>query len=212
MINIIFKSIPGKNPHTEIPGLQLKGNYGIFSFGQIPDLANLEFEKFQAAVIEPPELINFTDFLVANDNHELIGTIGLDGEVERHKLTAEELKGTINLFQLLLRKKVDNKFSDRFKATQMNVPLHESQTWEIQKKEAELFKSNPNAPLQLLPVLAETREVSLEKLVDLILNKVKSYTQAIGNLLGMQQNLRDKVKRATTLKELRKVEGEIEAS
>ncbi len=211
MISIIFKSVPGKNPHLEIPGLQLKGSYGMFSFGQIQDLANLEFEKFQAAVIEPPELLNFAEFLFANDDHEFIGTAGIDGEAARHKLTDEELESTIKLFKLVLRKKVENKFSDRFKATKMNVPSHESQTWEIQKKEAELFKSNPDAAIQLLPSLAETRGISLEQLVDSILRKAESYTQEIANLLGTQQKLKDKVKVAATLKELRKVENEIDA-
>ena len=212
MISIVFKSIAGKNPHTDIPGLQMVGHYDLYAFGRIQNLSDLEFEKFQAAVVDPPELIEFARFLYANDEHELLGSTKANGEVERHRLTNEELAGAVNLFKLVLRRKVDNKFSDRFKATAMNVAPHESQTWEIQKKEAELFKENPAAPLRFLPALAESRSVSLEELADKILEKTDRYNKEITQLLGSQQQLRDKIKAPATLRELRVLEKEIDAT
>ena len=211
MHTILFRPPPETNPHTEIPGLQMLGNYRELSIARVPDLSRVDFQKFQADVLEPPgvELFELIACLHADAKNTLRGSAA-DGDDAARVLEGDELERPIELLKTVLRKRAQLTFAERHRGTGVIAPPHETATWADQKREAEAFLANPDAVLGILPALADARGLPIEKLAKKILAKAARHAKRAGTLLGREQKIRDRIKAARNLKTLRAVEADLD--
>lgn len=211
MHTILFRPPPETNPHTEIPGLQMLGNYRELSLARVPDLSRLDFQKFQADVLDAPgaELCETIVCLHADAKNTLRGSIADGGDAAR-VLEGDELERTVDLLKTVLRKRAQLIFAELHRGTGVVAPPHETATWADQKREAEAFQADPDVALALLPALADARGLPLEKLSKKILAKAARHAKRAGKLLGREQKFRDRIKAARNLKALRAVEADLD--
>jgi hypothetical protein len=211
MTGIIFKGMTGQNPFIDIPRLQILANYGMINIATVESLSDFDNNKYRVTVINPPELTDYAKFLAADDENKMPFSMA-EGLTQGKILTDEEAVNTVLLFRIILNKKIEIKFDEKYKVAGFDTVFFESQTWQLQKTEAEMFKADSSAALTLLPILSAERGISIELLANKILAKAQEYTLFIAQLLGSMGVLKDKVKAASSLKDLRLVEAQIEAA
>jgi hypothetical protein len=212
MTDIILKSIRGANLNLDIIGFELKGVYKNISLGTIQDISNIDFQKYQASILEnglknglEDGLIDYVSNLNVSDNKKVIGTSAEPVTT----LSEDEFNKTIKLFKAIILKRVEFYYANLFRKMKIDAAEHEKQTWAVQKEEAEKWKQDNNADIQFLPALAEKRGISLEELATKILKKTDSFNKAMAELLGEQKSLTDKVKSVDSIENLRKIDNEL---
>ncbi len=205
MPDVILKSIRGVNLNLDIMGFDLKNVYRNVSLGTIADISNLNFEKYQASTLADG-LLAAVENLEVNSKNEIIGS---ESEVTR-KITNAELATVIQLFKIILYKRTEIKFTDISREQKRVVPLHERQSWTIQKEEAEKLVADNKADAPFLTELAKARDIDVMDLANSILEKVAKHNQGIAALMGKQKNMTDRIKACTTMHQLRTQEKEID--
>ena len=82
----------------------------------------------------------------------------------------------------------------------------EAQTWQLQKMELEAFRASSKAPTPLCDQIAKGRGITKEELMAKIEAKSGAYVTGVGALLGMKQNLEDKITNANDVNTLRGID------
>ncbi len=72
-------------------------------------------------------------------------------------------------------------------------PDRELLTFDQQKTEAEVYTSDPSAPVPLLAALAQARGIELADLAARVIAKSSAFSQASGSLIGQRQALEDRL-------------------
>lgn len=109
-----------------------------------------------------------------------------------------------------LIRKIANK-TDRLKdSILVGYPQAEIDSFYRQEKEALTKKSNPNAETPMLSSIALSRGVSLDVLVDKVLEKAELFASIMGGIIGQRQKFEDRTLSAETLEQLTDIEIEVD--
>lgn len=79
-----------------------------------------------------------------------------------------------------------------------------------QEKEARGWKADNSYETPMLTAIAENRKIHFELLVEKVIEKADFMAAIIGDIIGMQQGFEDRIKQATNVNALKKIENEIE--
>lgn len=78
--------------------------------------------------------------------------------------------------------------------------LHERETWHVQQREAEAWRATPNAAvIPMVTAMAANRGLTIDALVDKIMENVELFRTTSGQILGQQQALLDRIDAATDM-------------
>ncbi len=109
-----------------------------------------------------------------------------------------------------LIRKIANK-TDRLKdSILVGYPQAEIDSFYRQEKEALTKKANQNAETPMLSSIALSRGVSLDVLVDKVLEKAELFASIMGGIIGQRQKFEDRTLSAETLKQLTDIEIEVD--
>lgn len=109
-----------------------------------------------------------------------------------------------------LIRKIANK-TDRLKdSILVGYPQAEIDSFYRQEKEALTKKANPNAQTPMLSSIALSRGVSLDVLVDKVLEKAELFASIMGGIIGQRQKFEDRTLGAETLEQLTDIEIEVD--
>lgn len=82
----------------------------------------------------------------------------------------------------------------------------ERESWDTQLKEADTYTANNAAPTPLLTSMATARGITVSILVAKVYENANLYRAAIGEILGKQQELLDRVYAASTIEAVMEVD------
>lgn len=82
----------------------------------------------------------------------------------------------------------------------------ERESWDIQLKEADAYTANNATPTPLLLAMATARGITVADLVAKVYENANLYRAAIGEILGKQQGLLDRVYAASTIEAVMEVD------
>lgn len=109
-----------------------------------------------------------------------------------------------------LIRKIANK-TDRLKdSILVGYPQAEIDSFYRQEKEALTKKANPHAETPMLSSIALSRGVSLDVLVDKVLEKAELFASIMGEIIGQRQKFEDRALSAETLEQLTDIEIEVD--
>lgn len=109
-----------------------------------------------------------------------------------------------------LIRKIANK-TDRLKdSILVGYPQAEIDSFYRQEKEALTKKDNQNAETPMLSSIALSRGVSLDDLVDKVLEKAELFASIMGGIIGQRQKFEDRTLGAETLEQLTDIEIEVD--
>lgn len=109
-----------------------------------------------------------------------------------------------------LIRKIANK-TDRLKdSILVGYPQAEIDSFYRQEKEALTKKANQNAETPMLSSIALSRGVSLDDLVDKVLEKAELFASIMGGIIGQRQKFEDRALGAETLEQLTDIEIEVD--
>ncbi len=101
--------------------------------------------------------------------------------------------------------------TDRLKdSILVGYPQAEIDSFYRQEKEALTKKANPNAQTPMLSSIALSRGVSLDVLVDKVLEKAELFASIMGGIIGQRQKFEDRTLGAETLEQLTDIEIEVD--
>lgn len=101
--------------------------------------------------------------------------------------------------------------TDRLKdSILVGYPQAEIDSFYRQEKEALTKKNNPNAETPMLSSIALSRGVSLDVLVDKVLEKAELFASIMGGIIGQRQKFEDRALSAETLEQLTDIEIEVD--
>lgn len=92
----------------------------------------------------------------------------------------------------------------------VGYPQAEIDSFYRQEKEALTKKANPNAETPMLSSIALSRGVSLDVLVDKVLEKAELFASIMGGIIGQRQKFEDRTLGAETLEQLTDIEIEVD--
>lgn len=164
----------------------------IEGFNMIPVSENILF-GLQFFNIIDGSIKKYDKFGNFNDNNEKIKIILTDDE----KKAQIEAKKIVVLEQLKL-------YSDKKINTLFSSYGTEKETWNIQIEEANNFKNGID-DITFISVLAEKRGISLELLVEKIIEKNKIFREQSATIIGEKQNLVNKIKNSNSNEELNNI-------
>ncbi len=119
----------------------------------------------------------------------------------------------VDFIKPILLEKVNKEFDKAMSLITKTYPEHEQKTWNQQELEALAYKADPeNAEIPLLKQISVTRGISLEVLVDKVIEKAIAYKAIVGTAIGHRQKAEDMITNITTIEELNKVITELEAN
>ena len=81
-------------------------------------------------------------------------------------------------------------------------PPGEVSSWPQQVKEAEAYTADPTASVPLLTAIAESRGITVELLVQKVIEKMEAYSAAAGVIIGKRQALEDSLDAATSIEDV----------
>lgn len=93
---------------------------------------------------------------------------------------------------------INTRYSIEATLVKKDIPEEEVLSWDIQRLEAKSYRLNAQEPTPFLDILASTRNVDKDWLVEKVLEKVQIYEQIIGYLTGKRQKYEDMIKLAKT--------------
>jgi hypothetical protein len=102
-------------------------------------------------------------------------------------------------------REINDEYSIRAGAVKIDTPEDEIKSWPTQESEAIAFSQDPGASTPFLDELAKNRGIPKDLLVEKVLEKVAKYKSFMGQLTGIRQKIEDKIKAATTKKEVEKI-------
>lgn len=78
-------------------------------------------------------------------------------------------------------------------------PQFEIDSWQSQEAEAREWVADNSASTPILSAIAEARGISLSDLVSRVIAKADAYRPAVAGVIGIRQDLEDKIERYTTV-------------
>jgi len=119
-------------------------------------------------------------------------------------MTAERTKAVMDAMILLAKAVIEEEYDRRFMLLDTSSHM-ESFTFELQYEEAKAYKENSNADIPLLKALSEAKELSIDEMVNKVLNARNIFKQSVTELFKSMSELKGKFKNAGSIRDLNRL-------
>ncbi|HDR1413169.1 TPA: hypothetical protein QB227_001488 [Pasteurella multocida] len=92
-----------------------------------------------------------------------------------------------------------------------SYPQAEIDSFYKQEKEALAYQSDKNAETPMLKIIAQTRGVPFDLLVEKVLEKSSQFSHAMGAIIGQRQKFEDRILATESIEDLDVIENEVKA-
>lgn len=205
---LLFKSVDARS----LGIIQLVGSYMYFSIGYLPDTHKdiIDYRHLNAIVISEGVakawkflgahrgLISVRAGTPQNVDLQVIRSEEATGEKVKYTLTDEDKLNTTELHKYILKLILDETFDKRLIEINLTVSQLESSSWPQQKYEAENY---PDQEPILLKTLADARKITIEEMVQKVLNAIETYNKQVFDLLVKKQTIEQEIKNCTSIGE-----------
>ncbi|WBY65459.1 hypothetical protein FP3_000028 [Pasteurella phage vB_PmuM_CFP3] len=124
----------------------------------------------------------------------------VDKEKQKEKLNAEKTR--LVLFTA-------NKVDEMKSALLSGYPQAEIDSFYKQEKEALAYQADKKAETPMLKIIAQTRGVPFELLVEKVLEKSSQFSHAMGAIIGQRQKFEDRILSTESIEDLDVIENEV---
>ncbi|HDR0699480.1 hypothetical protein [Pasteurella multocida] len=104
-----------------------------------------------------------------------------------------------------------NKVDEMKSALLSGYPQAEIDSFYKQEKEALAYKADNSADTPMLKIIAKTRGVKFELLVEKVIEKSNQFSQAMGAIIGQRQKFEDRILSTESIEDLTVIENEVKA-
>ncbi|HDR1113265.1 hypothetical protein [Pasteurella multocida] len=104
-----------------------------------------------------------------------------------------------------------NKVDEMKSALLSGYPQAEIDSFYKQEKEALAYKADNSADTPMLKIIAQTRGVPFDLLVEKVLEKSNQFSQAMGAIIGQRQKFEDRILATESIEDLTVIENEVKA-
>ncbi|HDR1692665.1 hypothetical protein QQW93_06410 [Pasteurella multocida] len=186
----------------------LKNNLEQYQIFPIPTDLNdfIEIEVESESILESKQLVkNGNEYMLVdkkpNDfykwkNNKWV----IDKAKQKEQLNAEKTR--LVLFTA-------NKVDEMKSALLSGYPQAEIDSFYKQEKEALAYKEDKNAETPMLKIIAQTRGVPFELLVEKVLEKSSQFSHAMGAIIGQRQKFEDRILATESIEDLTVIENEV---
>ena len=123
-----------------------------------------------------------------------------DGSIYiHHTITDTEIANTIELGKVILRKRLNEIYIEKFKKLNLQPDMLELATWDQQKTEAAAYVEDNAAPVPMLTALAAARSITVSEMATLVNNAVAAYNTSVAELLAARQTVEQTIKNMTEI-------------
>ena len=134
---------------------------------------------------------------VENNPEAGVKKIILEMDDERRNAVISAMK---IVAKAVIEEEYDKKFMELDTASNM-----ESMSFELQYEEAKLYLENNSVDIPLLSSLAQSREITLQEMVEKVIDGRKNYKQSMIKLLSEMNSLKNKFKNASSIRDLNRL-------
>ncbi|UAX41248.1 hypothetical protein [Pasteurella canis] len=186
----------------------LKNNLEQYQIFPIPTDLNdfIEIEVESESILESKQLVKDgneyilidkkpSDFYKWKNNKWVI-----DKAKQKEQLNAEKTR--LILFTA-------NKVDEMKSALLSGYPQAEIDSFYKQEKEALAYKADNSADTPMLKIIAQTRGMPFDLLVEKVLEKSSQFSHAMGAIIGQRQKFEDRILVTETLEDLTVIENEV---
>ncbi|HDR1046851.1 TPA: hypothetical protein VB166_000487 [Pasteurella multocida] len=186
----------------------LKNNLEQYQIFPIPtDLNNfIEIEVESESILESKQLVkNSNEYMLVDKkpsdfykwkNNKWV----IDKAKQKEKLNAEKTR--LVLFTA-------NKVDEMKSALLSGYPQAEIDSFYKQEKEALAYKADNSADTPMLKIIAQTRGVPFDLLVEKVLEKSSQFSHAMGAIIGQRQKFEDRILATESIEDLNVIENEV---
>ncbi|MGC6358748.1 hypothetical protein ACNO7O_01780 [Bisgaard Taxon 45] len=186
----------------------LKNNLEQYQIFPIPTNLNdfIEIEVESESILENKQLVkNGNEYMLVDKkpsdfykwkNNKWV----IDKEKQKEQLNTEKTR--LILFTA-------NKVDEMKSALLSGYPQAEIDSFYKQEKEALAYKADNSADTPLLKIIAQTRGVQFELLVEKVLEKSNQFSQAMGAIIGQRQKFEDRILATESIEDLTIIEQEV---
>lgn len=119
-------------------------------------------------------------------------------------MTAERTRAVMDAMILVAKAVIEEEYDRRFMLLDTSSHM-ESLTFELQYEEAKAYKENSEANIPLLKSLSEAKEISVDEMVDKVLNARNIFKQSVTDLFKAMSELKGKFKNAGSIRDLNRL-------
>jgi hypothetical protein len=130
---------------------------------------------------------------------DLVGSTEEGSVYVHHTITDTEKANTVELGKVILRKRLNEIYIEKFKKLNLQPDMLELATWDQQKTEAAMYEVDNSADVPMLTALAAARGITLSAMATLVNNAVDAYNTSISSLLAARQGVEQTIKGMTEI-------------
>lgn len=218
MVHILFKM------GTEVPGyIKVMETYLGYYIGRIYDEyydTRVDFLKLNAVVISEDlapgyKFANiYKDYVSMRQNSNIIEDFPLlqSSEEENTKvkyyLTDEDKALGVEFNKLVMRKFVEDRFTQKLRELQVNASELEAATWRQQTKEAERYLADNTVSTPIIDALIEGTDYTREEYANKIITREAAYFEKLATMLKSQRAIERRIKECTTIADCHRLRHE----
>lgn len=195
-------------PQEEIFKSSVKGKYysidpligaqGFLTFADIrDDIKVLKQTYDDGSIAIQSEGIAISTAIAAGDQV-------VSAEKIKIPMSAERNRAVMDAMILVAKAVIEEEYDRRFMLLDTSSHM-ESLTFELQYEEVKLYKENSQSDISLLKSLSEAKEISVDEMVDKVLNARNSFKQSVTDLFKGMSELKNKFKNATSIRDLNRL-------
>ncbi|HDR1103012.1 hypothetical protein [Pasteurella multocida] len=125
------------------------------------------------------------------------------------KITKAKQKEQLNAEKTRLVLFTANKVDEMKSALLSGYPQAEIDSFYKQEKEALAYKADNSADTPMLKIIAQTRGVPFDLLVEKVLEKSSQFSHAMGSIIGQRQKFEDRILATESIEDLTVIENEV---
>jgi hypothetical protein len=130
---------------------------------------------------------------------DLVGSTEDGSGYTHHTITDTEIANTVELGKVILRKRLNEIYVEKFKKLNLQPDMLELATWDQQKTEAAAYAEDNTAPVPMLTALAAARSITVSEMATLVNNAVAAYNTSVAELLAARQTVEQTIKNMTEI-------------
>lgn len=119
-------------------------------------------------------------------------------------MSAERTRAVMDAMILTAKAVIEEEYDKRF--MELDTSSHmESLTFELQYEEAKEYSKDASADVPLLKALSEAKEISVQEMVEKVLNSRNKFKTSVTDLLKQMAELKSKFKSASSIRDLNRL-------
>lgn len=211
---LLFKSVDS----TKRGIIQIVGSWMEYSIGYLPDthVNIVDYRHLNPKILDEDVALSWMFFgahrpyisvrtnTTQNERLQVIRSEEPEGTKSKYFLTEQDINNTVILMQECMRLILDEYYDKQLIQLNATVSDLEFNTWETQKKEAELFAQG-ETNLPLLNSLAQSRNISISEMVEKVNQAITSYNNMLFDLFSSKQKIEKEIKDCVSILECNKL-------